>query len=150
MVQVFLGGNFMYKIAVLGAGYMGSAITFPLSENGHQVNLWGTWLDDELIDSSLKGFHPKLKKALPENVKLYYSDHLKEAVEDVDLIFLGITSDGFLAVLERLLKCIDKNYYFFKLTKGLVDKNGKIMRATEAALELLGKNFQDRILNGPL
>ena len=131
----------MSKIAVLGAGYMGSAITFPLSENGHQVNLWGTWLDDELIGSSLKGFHPKLKKALPENVKLYYSDHLKEAVEDVDLIFLGITSDGFLAVFEKLLDCIDKNYYFFKLTKGLVDQNGKIKRATEAALELLEERF---------
>jgi len=29
----------MYKIAVLSAGYMESAVTFPLSENGHDVNL---------------------------------------------------------------------------------------------------------------
>lgn len=131
----------MYKIAVLGAGYMGSAITFPLSENSHQINLWGTWLDDELIDSSLKGFHPKLKKALPKNVKLYYSDDLKKAVEDVDLIFLAITSDGFLPVFEKLLACIDKSYHFFKLTKGLINQNGTIKRATEAALELLEKKF---------
>jgi glycerol-3-phosphate dehydrogenase (NAD(P)+) len=131
----------MYKIAVLGAGYMGSAITFPLCENGHQVNLWGTWLDDELIDSSLKGFHPKLKKALPEKVKLFYSDKLYDAVKDVDMVFLGITSDGFLTVFEKLLDCLDQIPMFFKLTKGLVNHNGIIKRATEAAFELLSKKF---------
>jgi len=35
---------------------MGSAITFPLSDNGNKINLWGTWLDDEIIESSLKGY----------------------------------------------------------------------------------------------
>lgn len=62
----------MYKIAVPGTDYMGSII-FPLSENSHQINLWNTWLDEELIDLSLKGFYPKLKKALPENVNSCYS-----------------------------------------------------------------------------
>ena len=71
----------MYKIAVLGAGYMGSAITYPLTENGHKVNLWGTWLDDEILDSARKGFHPKLKKALPDGVDLYSSDDMAEAVK---------------------------------------------------------------------
>ncbi len=56
------------KAAVIGAGYMGSAITFPLSANNIEVNLWGTWLDDKIIESSLAGFHPKLKKALPPSV----------------------------------------------------------------------------------
>ena len=133
----------MFKIAVLGAGYMGSAITFPLSENGHCVNLWGTWLDDEIIDSSLKGYHPKLKKALPESVRLFYSDSLEKVVQDVDIIFIGITSDGFLPVFQKLLDCIDKNYYFFKLTKGLVNHNGKIRRITETAEELFREKFSD-------
>jgi len=52
----------MHKIAILGAGYMGSAMTFPLAENNIPVNLWGTWLDNEIIDSCKKGTHPKLKK----------------------------------------------------------------------------------------
>ena len=46
------------RAAVIGAGYMGSAITFPLSVNNIEVNLWGTWLDDKIISSSLAGYHP--------------------------------------------------------------------------------------------
>lgn len=32
----------MAKIAILGAGVMGTAVSFPLSDNGHIVNLVGT------------------------------------------------------------------------------------------------------------
>lgn len=49
------------KVTVIGAGYMGSAITYPLSENGYKINLVGTWLDDKIIESSINGYHPKLK-----------------------------------------------------------------------------------------
>ncbi|MDZ7838892.1 MAG: 3-hydroxyacyl-CoA dehydrogenase NAD-binding domain-containing protein [Actinomycetota bacterium] len=43
------------KAAVIGAGYMGSAITFPLAQAGIEVNLWGTWLDDEIVSAARKG-----------------------------------------------------------------------------------------------
>ena len=39
----------MARIAVLGAGVMGTALTFPLSDNGHDVRLIGTYLDDAII-----------------------------------------------------------------------------------------------------
>jgi glycerol-3-phosphate dehydrogenase (NAD(P)+) len=136
----------MQNITVLGAGYMGSAITFPLSDSGNKVNLWGTWLDDEMIESSLKGFHPKLKKSLPENVNLYYWQDLGPALEDSEIIFIGITSEGFVNVFKMLLEHLNpqKNYYFFKLTKGLVEYNNKIIRATEAAYDMFAKKFPDK------
>jgi len=95
----------MNKIAVLGAGYMGSAITFPLSDNGFDINLWGTWLDDEIIKSCINGYHPKLKKKMPDRVSFFYSDDLKEAIKDVDIIFVGVTSNGFLDVFKKLIDC---------------------------------------------
>jgi glycerol-3-phosphate dehydrogenase (NAD(P)+) len=55
----------MHKAAVIGAGYMGSAITFPLAANSIEVSLVGTWLDEDIVSSSLAGYHPKLKKPLP-------------------------------------------------------------------------------------
>ncbi len=137
----------MYKIAVLGAGYMGSAITYPLTENGHKVNLWGTWLDDEILDSCKKGFHPKLKKALPGPVDLFYSDDLAEAVKDVDMVFIAVTSEGFVPVFKLLLDNIDKKeHYFYKLTKGLVESGGTIKRASQAAEELFAGKFPGRDL----
>lgn len=131
------------KVAVLGAGYMGSAITFPLSDNGIDVNLLGTWLDDELIQSSLNGFHPRLKKPLNENVNLFYSRDLKKAIEDVYTFFIAVTSEGFADIFKLLADNLekDKKYFFFKLTKGLVEYEGNIMRATEAASIIYGKTF---------
>ena len=145
----------MLKVAVLGAGYMGSAITFPLAANGLQVNLWGTWLDDEIISTSLNGNHPKLKKPLLPEVRLFYSTDLRAAVKDTDIIFIGIASEGFIEIFKMMLDNLDKNCYFFKLTKGLVEYNGKIMRATEAAsdifsLKMPGEKFLWTTVGGPV
>ncbi len=136
------------KAAVLGAGYMGSAITFPLSDNRIKVNLWGTWLDDKLVESSLRGFHPKLKKTLPENVSLYYWQDLGAALEDVNVIFIAVTSEGFVNIFQKMLDNIDrdKDYTFFKLTKGFVEYRGKIVRATEAAFDIFAEKFPDKEL----
>ena len=41
----------MAVIAVVGAGVMGTALTWPLADNGHQVRLVGTHLDEEIIES---------------------------------------------------------------------------------------------------
>ena len=134
----------MYNICVLGAGYMGSAITFPLAKNGHNVNLWGTWLDDEIINACRKGLlHPKLKTKLLPTVKIFSSDELEAAVSGCDIIFMGISSEGFLDVFKKLLSVIDKNKNIFTLTKGFIDDSGKIRRTTAVARQLLNKRFAE-------
>ncbi len=136
----------MQNVAVLGAGYMGSAITFPLTDNGIKVNLWGTWLDDKLIEASKKGAHPKLKKPLNPGVSCFYSGDLKQAIKDTDAIFIGVASEGFVNIFELLINNIepDRDYMFLKLTKGLVEYEGRIMRASEAARLIYYKKFPDR------
>ena len=130
----------MYNITVLGAGYMGSAITFPLSRD-NKVNLWGTWLDDGIIEECISGQHPKLKKPLPSSVDLFYSGELKEALTGSDIVFMGISSEGFLPVFKKLLEVLDRNIYIYTLTKGFVYDNGSIKRTSLAAKELLGNRF---------
>ena len=44
----------MKKITILGAGMMGSALAFPAAENGNEVHIVGTCLDDEIIDGYIK------------------------------------------------------------------------------------------------
>ena len=47
---------------------MGTAVAWPLSDNGHQVRLVGTHLDTEIIASCLaKHFHPRLRRRLPDS-----------------------------------------------------------------------------------
>lgn len=47
----------MSVFTVLGAGAMGTALCKPLIESGWEVHLWGTWLDDHLLDCIKKGEH---------------------------------------------------------------------------------------------
>ena len=39
----------MAQICILGAGYMGSALAVVAARAGHDVRLWGTWLDDDIL-----------------------------------------------------------------------------------------------------
>lgn len=132
------------KVAILGAGYMGSAIAFPLSDNGVDVRLWGTWLDDELIAGAEKGSHPRLEKALRDNVRLFYSHQLEEALEDVDFAIVAVTSEGFLPVFEKLLPALDHPLPMFTVTKGFVEHEGRILSISTAARRLCKTRFGDR------
>lgn len=133
-----------FKAAVIGAGYMGSAITFPLCQNNIEVNLCGTWLDDKIIESCLKGYHPKLKKALPDAVVPLYFKDLDRAMSDIDILFIAITSEGFVKVFEKILEKLASPVCFFKLTKGFVRYKGSVVRASQAALDMLSQKFGPR------
>ena len=41
----------MKKILIIGAGAMGSAFSVPCVENGNEVTLLGTFLEDEIISN---------------------------------------------------------------------------------------------------
>ncbi len=133
--------NLKKKITVIGAGYMGSAITYPLTDNGFEVNLVGTWLDNEIIKSSKNGYHPKLKKPLQDKVSCYYWEDMPKAVNDCDIIFIGVLSEGFVNVFKQVLDALNDNKVFFKLTKGIVTFENQILRATQAAYKMLVKKF---------
>jgi len=85
----------MKKIAILGAGFMGSAISWPLSDNGHHVRLVGTHLDHDIISRCKEtGQHPRLNRQLPANVTCYYLEELEEALDRVNFIVSGVNSIG--------------------------------------------------------
>lgn len=134
----------MSEIAILGAGYMGSAISFPLRTNGHGVRLWGTWLDDELVRGCRDGLHPRLKKPLPEGVRIFDSSRLAEALAGVKAVFFGIASEGFEPVFRKLLEHLDPDIPVFSLTKGFVPLGDRLLRTSEAAEALARGYWGDR------
>lgn len=72
----------MSVLTVLGAGAMGTALCKPLIESGWEVHLWGTWLDDHLLDCIKKGEpHPRIKVKAAPGIKTYRSDELAAALE---------------------------------------------------------------------
>jgi len=71
----------MARVAILGAGFMGAALTVPAADNGHDVALWGTPLDDRLIAAIRAGRpHPKLGLRLPAAVTAFPAGELKSEI----------------------------------------------------------------------
>ena len=91
---------------------MGSALAFPAAENGHEVRIVGTCLDDEIIDGYIKtGKHEKFCRPFPSNVKYYYFKDWKKAVEDADFVIGGVSSFGVDWFLEEILTQLDETVF---------------------------------------
>ncbi|MET0413946.1 MAG: 2-dehydropantoate 2-reductase N-terminal domain-containing protein [Polyangiaceae bacterium] len=85
----------MATIAILGAGMMGSAMSFPLADRGHDVRLIGTHLDQAIIDEVAHGrAHPGLKVTLPPSLRASPLAALERAAGDAELFLLGVSSAG--------------------------------------------------------
>jgi glycerol-3-phosphate dehydrogenase (NAD(P)+) len=110
----------MAKITILGAGLMGTAVAWPLSDNGHEVRLVGTHLDSTIIRACLdKGYHPKLRRKLPENVMPYTLEELPRALEGADLLVSGVNSLGVHWVGRTLGPLLWPGAKIIAITKGL-------------------------------
>ena len=110
----------MSIITIVGAGMMGSAMSIPASDNGHEVRLVGTPLDRSIIDEAKKsGHHITLKRQLPEGTKCYYAEELEEALADCDLLIGGVSSFGVEWFGEAVLPKIPGSLPVLSVTKGL-------------------------------
>ena len=71
----------MARIVVLGAGLAGSAFCVPLADQGHEVRLVGTHVDQQIIEALAQdGFHPRLGVRLPPSVMPLPHERLAEAL----------------------------------------------------------------------
>ena len=58
----------MAKIVIIGAGAMGTAFSLPCLDNKHDINIVGTHLENNFIDSLKKNenLHPGLDTKIPQ------------------------------------------------------------------------------------
>lgn len=110
----------MANIAIVGAGLMGTATAWPLSDNGHQVRLVGTHLDGAIIKSCKeRRFHPRLKRELPPNVRPYYVEEIAEALDGVEIIVSGVNSLGVHWIGRTIGPYLQPGQLIIAVTKGL-------------------------------
>lgn len=124
----------MAIITILGAGAMGSGLCTPVSKAGWEVRLWGTWLDNHLLDACEAGKpHPRTQIPLAKGVKLFRSNDLQNALEGADVVVMSVASVGVPKVTEMALEGISKAKALWLTSKGFCpDKKGKIQLLPEA------------------
>ena len=117
----------MAKITILGAGVMGSAFSVPLADNGHEIKLVGTHLDEEIVEQIHQDrIHPRLGVALPNSVQPLTYDRLGDAIDGADLLVVAVNSLGIDWVgmmLSMLGDELHPDMPLLFLTKGLEGKN---------------------------
>lgn len=110
----------MAIVTIVGAGFMGTAVSWPLTDNGHDVRLVGTHLDGWIIDSCKeKRFHPKLKRRIPDGVTPYYIEELPQAIEGADVIVSGVNSNGVHWMGKTIGPHLRPGHMIIAITKGL-------------------------------
>jgi len=108
------------RVTVLGAGYMGSAMACVAARRGHEVRLWGTWLDDALLEPCERGeAHPRLGLKL-EGIALLRAARLGEALKGAELVVHAVNSDGAVPVMTRAAPDLP-DAPVLSVTKGLLE-----------------------------
>ena len=132
----------MSTVTIIGAGMMGSALAFPLRDNKHEVRLVGTPLDTEIIKAAkVDGFHPTLKRQLPDGIKYFQFDEFKKALEGADLLLCGVSSFGVDWFAENILRELPASIPVLSVTKGMMNTpDGELIPYPELYRRRLGRN----------
>ena len=132
---------------ILGAGVMGSATSWPLSDNGHDIRLVGTHLDNVIIQNCREsGYHPRLKRQLPKNVTPFYIEELETAIDGVDLIVSGVNSKGVRWTGQKLAPYLKPGDKVIAITKGMeADAEGNLLILPEVLRSELPESIKDKV-----
>jgi glycerol-3-phosphate dehydrogenase (NAD(P)+) len=107
---------------------MGSALATPLRRRGHEVHLWGTWLDDHLLDAVEAGkAHPRTGVPVPDGVRLFRSGDLGDALDGADVAVLATSSEGVAPVVGPASRALASIGLLAVTSKGLLrDESGTV------------------------
>ena len=103
----------MSKIIIIGAGAMGSAFALPCLDNKHDVNIVGTHLENNFIDSlkAKENFHPVLNAKLDKKIKIHKFDNFNNLLNNTKfflIIFMIIGKIELISILILFKKLLFK------------------------------------------
>lgn len=136
------------KIAVLGPGSWGTALAQVLSENGHEVTLWGKNPEQiNEVNEKHTNQHYLPDLIIPENIHATLS--LEEAVAGADSILFVIPTKAIREVSKELATIIQNQPYIIHASKGL--EQGSHKRISEVLAEEIPaeKRKEIIVLSGP-
>lgn len=137
----------MEKIAVLGAGSWGTALSLVLADNNYHVNLW-TYKEEQ--KNEINQYHRNnryLQVSLPETI-VAYTD-LEAAIRDVKAIIMVVPTKAIREVTRNLNSFVNPKQTIIHASKGI--EPGTLKRVSQMIAEELDRYEYDDIvvLSGP-
>lgn len=140
--------SLLERITVLGAGSWGTALAIVLSDNGHQVRLWGHRKEHiEEIENTRMNTKYLPNVTLADNISLYYE--LDEAIDAVQTIVLAVPTKAMREVLQKLTHHLLTPVVFVHVSKGI--EPDSLKRISEIIEEEIPAHLRKDIvvLSGP-
>ncbi|MFC4022931.1 NAD(P)H-dependent glycerol-3-phosphate dehydrogenase [Oceanobacillus longus] len=137
----------MNKIAVLGAGSWGTALSIVLADNGHDVRLWSHRKEQaEDINRTHKN-EKYLDVAIPEQITAFYE--LEQALNDVNAVIVVVPTKAIREVCQQLNQILTNKVTVIHATKGI--EPDSLKRVSEMIdEEMPGYDYEDIVvLSGP-
>ena len=133
-------------VTVVGAGMMGSALCVPLADRGYDVRLVGSPLDDGLIDAFRRDrTHPRMGVRLPDGIRFFRATELDEAMRDVEVIGLGVSSAGVKWAASAIGGFVRADTPIAMITKGLGWNGERLEVLPDVVATLLPDGVRDRV-----
>ncbi len=136
------------RVAVIGAGNWGTALSLTLANLGHSVRLWA--YEKEVVESirarrENELFMPGIR--LPESI--LPTGDLTEALEKAEFLLTAVPSHVCRVLYEQMLPHLQPEMIIVSATKGIEAE--RLMRMSEVIRSVIGKRFHPRIaaLSGP-
>jgi glycerol-3-phosphate dehydrogenase (NAD(P)+) len=137
----------MATITIVGAGMMGTALCWPLCDNGFDVHLVGTPLDEEIIASvTADRYHPTLEREVPAGVIPFSHAQLPLALQGAQVVASGVSSFGVPWFAETVGPHLQPEIPVVAVTKGLEDRlDGSLLTIPEATRRRLPGRLREHI-----
>jgi len=138
----------MKRIAIIGAGSWGTALSIMAARAGHEVRLWSrdavvaTSINDDRMNPRYLSF-----AEIPESV--FATSKVNEALQNASLILLATPSHAARDLLCEMKSALEESSIIVSLAKGIEIDSGK--RISEVVGDVLGEEYGERFvcLSGP-
>ncbi len=135
----------MKKIAIIGSGTWGTALSLSLLKNGHEVTLWSPF-SEELEALATTHAHPHLPGALIPDC-LHLTGSLSMALLDKDLVVFAVPSVFLRTTAEQAKPYIPEGQLIVDVAKGIEEDT--LYTMTEILRDVLGEGMRYVALSGP-
>lgn len=135
----------MAKTGIMGAGSWGTALALLLNKNGHDVTIWS--IDKAEVDMlvTMREHVDKLPGiSIPEQIKI--TNHIAEAIEDMDLIVLAVPSVFTRSTAHAMCPYVREGQLLVNVSKGIEEST--LMTMTEQIEEEIPQ-ANVAVLSGP-
>lgn len=106
------------KVAVLGPGSWGTALSQVLNDNGHEVRIWGN-LEDQIDEINEKHTNTRYFKDIVLDEKIRGYKDLTEALDGVDAVLFVVPTKVTRLVAKQVASVLDHKVVVMHASKGL-------------------------------